>query len=544
MPDGSRALLVAVLVLATAAAPAAANTVVVGSPDVSVTSPTGPVEASERTTLRVVVANHGTVERGDQNKPGYEDRVTTARNVRVRIPDGGLPPGIESRTGTVSIGRLPAPASQALDFGIEVGNVSPGRYRVPVVVEYGYVRAINYDSFEQPEFTDTTETVRTSVVLVVEDRAQFALVSEGANRLFAGDTGTLAFTVENTGTRTARRATVRLSTGSPGLFFGPQADPQESASLFVPALEPGETRRLTARIGASSDVAPGSYPVTATVTFRNRNGIARTADELRTGVTVRPERAFELRALRTERLRVDESEARVTGRIVNAGEGVARNVAVRLRADGPLTPTNGETAVGDLAPGESAPVNFTVDVAADAEPGTGTVRFAVEYENAAGELRAPDEPIRRSVTVGPEREPFRVVGASTGLTPGGSARLDVRIRYVGSGPAGAVNAKLFASDPVSAPDDGAYLGGMAPGETRTATFRVSAGGDALAKRYDSSIQIRYDEADGDTRFTDDLPVGIRVTESGGGLPLPAPAVAAVLGVLGAGGYVAYRRRPG
>lgn len=541
MPDRSRALLLAVLVLATVAAPVAANTVVTGSPDVSITSPTGPVQASERTTLRVVVANDGTVEDGDQSKPDYERQVTTARNVRVRIAEGGLPSGIESRTGTVSLGQLPSPGAQAVDFELEVGNVSPGRYRIPVVVEYGYVRSINYDRFEQPEFTDTTETVRTSVALIVEERAQFELVSEGANRLFAGDTGTLAFTVKNTGTRTARRAAVRLSTESPGLFFGPMSAPQESTSLYVDALEPGETRRLTATIGASSDVSPGEYPVTATVSFRNRNDVVQRADAIRTGVTVRPERAFELRDVRTERFRVDESEARVIGRIRNVGEGAARNVAVRLRTDGPLTATNGEAAVGDLAPGESARVHFTVDVAADAEPGTRTVRFAVEYENAAGEFRTLDDPIRQSVAVGPEREPFSVVGVSTDVSPGGSARLDVRVRYTGAEPVHAVNAKLFASDPLSSADDGAYLGRMEPGETRTATFRVSAGDDALAKEYDSSVQLRYDEPDGDTRFTENLPVGVPVSASDGGLPVPLPLLVGALVLVAAAGYVVYRR---
>ncbi|MFB6302359.1 MAG: NEW3 domain-containing protein [Haloferacaceae archaeon] len=546
MSDRPRASLLALALLvvlapAAAATPVVANTVVVGSPEVSVASPTGPVQASERTTLRVVVTNAGTVEDGAQNKPDYEQQVTTARNVRVRIDESRLASGIDVKTGTVSFGRLPSPASEPVDFALEVGNVSPGRYRVPVVVEYGYIRSINYDRFEQPEFTDTTETVRTSVVLVVEDRPQFAVVSEGANRLFAGDTGTLAFTVKNTGTRTARRASVRLSTGSPGLFFGPKSAPQESSSLYVDALEPGETRRLTAKVGASGDAAPGTYPITASISFRNQNGVLQTADTIRTGVTVRPERTFEVRDLRTARFRVDESEARVTGRIVNTGEGTARNVAVQLRGGGPITATNGEAAVGDLAPGEAARVNFTVTVAADAEPGTNTVRFGVEYENAAGELRALDDPLRRSLTVGPERAPFRVVGVSTDLAPGGSARLDVRVRYVGDEPVDAVNAKLFASDPLSSSDDGAYLGHVAPGATRTATFRVSAGGKALAKEYDAAIEIRYDEADGDTRFTDSLPIGVPVRESGGGLPLPLLA-GVVLLVLGAAGYVGYRRR--
>lgn len=532
-------LLVATLVVAAVATPVAANTLVLGQPSVSVTSPTGPVDPNERTTVQVVVTNDGTVTDGSQSRPDYEQQVTTARNVRIRIPDAGLPKGIDVNTGTVTVGRLSSPDSATADFDLELGNVSPGRYRIPVVVEYSYVRAIEYDQFEQPEFTDTSDTVRTSVTLIVDDGARYDIVSEGTNRLFAGDTGTMAFTVKNTGTETARDVAVRLSTGSAGVFFGSAENPTASTSLLVGRLEPGETRRLTAQVGAGNDVSPGRYPINATVTFRNRNGVRTRADPLRTGVTVRPERSFALRDLETERLRVDESEARITGRLVNTGEGTARNVAVTIGGGGSVTPTNGESSVGDLAPGESKRVNFTVDVAADAEPGTNTFRFGVEYENAAGDLRSLDTPIRRSLTIGSERNPFEVVDVSTSVTPGGSARLDVRVRYVGDGPASAVNAKLFVSDPLSSADDGAYLGAMSPGDTKTATFRVSASGDALVKEYASSVEIRYDEPDGDTRFTDGLPVGVPVSESEGGPPLPLVVGGVIL--LGALGYAVYRR---
>jgi hypothetical protein len=75
----------------------------------------------------------------------------------------------------------------------------------------------------------------------------------------------------------------------------------------------------------------------------------------------------------------------------------------------------------------------------------------------------------------------------------------------------------------------------------TAPFQVSASGDALTKEYDSAVEIRYEEADGDTRFTGSLSVGIPVEESSsGGLPLLPVAIGGIV-LAGGGAIVIYRR---
>ena len=542
--EGRRVLLVLVaglVVLSGVALPVAANKTVTGEPDLSVSSPTGPVQASERTTLTVTLANDGNLNRGVLDRPDFEREVQTARNVRVRLLESEIDAPIDVKTGTLAVGQIGPTDSTELEFTLETGTIAPGTYNLPVEVEYGYTTSIVFGQFEQPEFVRTSETIRTSVQLRVEDRAQFEVVSEGSNQLFAGDTGDLSFTVENVGSRTASRASIQLTSGTPGLYFGSPSAPQDQTSLFVRSLEPGESRNLTTQIGATGETRPGSYPIETVVIYQNTNDVRQESDPLRTGATVRPERTFVLRNLETERLRVDEREARITGEIVNRGEAMAHAVSVSMTDPGTIEPTNGESAVGNLAPGGSAPVAFTVTVPGDAEPGTNTVRFDVEYENDAGDLRRTDEPLRQSVTVGPEREQFEIVGVATTISPGGSATLDVEVRYAGAAPVSAVNAKLFASDPLSSSDDGAFLGRMAPGSTATASFRVSAAGSALVKEYASALQLRYEEADGDTRFTDDISIGVPVSESeGGGPPLVPIAVGAVV-VLALAGYVVVRR---
>jgi hypothetical protein len=263
---------------------------------------------------------------------------------------------------------------------------------------------------------------------------------------------------------------------------------------------------------------------------------------LTTGVEVRPERTFAMSDLETSNFRVDESEATISGRITNTGPAPARNVVVRLRDHGTVTPTNGEAAVGTLDPGESADVSFTTAIAGDAEPGSNSFTFDVEYENADGDVLTASNPIRKTATIEPQRDRFEVSNVSTSVTPGGTARLSADVRYVGEAPVSAVNARLFTSDPLSTSDDGAFLGRMEPGETSTATFRISATSDALPKEYAASIEVRYDEADGDTAFTDGMSIGVPVGEPSGGPPVPPIVVGAVVVLAVIGGVVWYRRR--
>ncbi|MFB6168866.1 MAG: COG1361 S-layer family protein [Haloferacaceae archaeon] len=531
------------LVLAALSLPAGANTAVIGQPDVAVSSPTGPVRASSAAGLTVVVTNDGSLDQGDPQNPQYERQVTTARNVRVDVVESGIDAPIDVKTGTRTLGTLPTGQSVPLDYQLEVGNVSPGTYEVPVRVEYTYTRAIIFDQFRQPEFVTTTETVRTTVSLRVEARPQFRVTTAGTDGLYAGDTDRLAVTVENVGTRVATDTRLGLSTGAPELYFGPTNAPQRQTGVFVGRLAPGESREVSVRVGATDEAVPSSYPVRTNISFENTNGVTGQADPRTIGVTVGAERAFALRNVETERFRVGESEARITADLVNVGEAPARQVAVQLQGTpgSPVTPTSGEAAVGDLAPGESAPVSFTVSVAEDAQPGTNSFAFTVEYENAAGEVRTTDDALRRAMTIDPQQSQFVVTSVSTSLSPGGSATLDVTLRYDGDVPVSAASARFFPTDPISSADDGAFLGRLTPGETATATFTVSATGSALPKTYDSSVEVRYDEPDGDTRFTDGLPVGVPVDEADGGLPVAPIGVGAVI-VLAGGAYVLLRRR--
>jgi hypothetical protein len=313
--------------------------------------------------------------------------------------------------------------------------------------------------------------------------------------------------------------------------------------VYVEELAPGESHPIDVQVGATTGISPGTYPVGVTVAYETPDGVAARSENRSTGVAVERERSFDVRNITTRSFRVDEDEATVRATVVNTGDAAARNVVVRAQAPGPLQATAPESAVGDLAPSESKAVQFTFAVPADAEPGSISLPFVVEYENPDGDLRQLDEPIRRAVSLGAERDPFEVVSVDTSVAPGDEGTLAVTVRYNGDRPVSNANAKVFVNDPLSSADDGAYLGSFEPGETRTAQFTVSAAGSAMAKEYPGSVEIRYDDAGGNSKLADGLQFGVPVEGSSGGLPLGY--VGAGVGVLVlAGGVFVWQRQRG
>ncbi len=528
--------------LALSAAVVAADEIVVGQTELVASSPDGDFQPQSSQTLTVTITNDAEVQKGGPTS--YEQEVKTARNIRVEVLEDEIDAPISVEAGTQTVGSVPGGGETQLRFPLDVGDVEPGTYRVPVHIEYKNTRAVLYDPRAQgSEVERQNRDVDGTkyVTITVADEPRFEVVSEDANRIFAGDTGDFGFTIRNVGTERATDATVSLSTNTPGVFFGKQSSASPDSSVYVPALDVNETASFSVNVGAREDVSPGTYPISTTVEYEDENGITGQSDTLRAGLRVRPERSFSLRNVTTSDFRVDEPEATIRAELVNEGPAPAQNVVARLEPTGGVTVTNGETAVDDLAVGEAKSVSFTVSIPEEADPGSRSFAVDVEYENADGDVRSLSTPLRQSLAVESERDRFEVVGSNTSVTPGGSETLTVTLRYQGDEPVSNVNAKLFTSDPLSSPDDGAFLGTVEPGETVTAQFTVSASGDALAKQYDSAVEVRYEEPDGDTRFSGTLSVGVPVSESeSGGFPtLPAAAVALL--VLGGAGTVIYRR---
>jgi hypothetical protein len=519
-----KVVLVGVLVLSLLSMPVAAKYSVIGGPSIELSAHDNHVTAESRATLSVSVANDGSLDQG--GPADLEQRVKTARNVRMTVLSDRIDAPITLKSGEALVGNVPEGGLQRpVTFKLDIGDAAPGAYRIPIRVEYDYTVAAHYwqtggpPGYSDVEYTDLTKSEIKYVTLVVEDRPEFEIVDRTSESITAGDTGTLSFELKNVGTQTATDARVRLRSNHTTVRFGEYAAPQPTAGVFVSSLDPGETTTVEVQAVASRDVSPGSYPVIAGVEYEDPSGITERSSPLQFGVKIRPEQSFAVRDVASN-LSVGD-DGTVTATLVNEGPTDVGNAVVVYPSEGrTLSPTETEYAVGDLASGDASTFQFEFDVGEEADAGPRMPSFVVRYRNAGGEVRR-SEPIDVPVKVGPEEDPFRVEPVATTVDAGGQTTVELEVTNTGAEPLTDVEAKLFADDPLSSDNDEAFVGQLAPGESTTMTFAVGAAGGIIAKTYPVSVDFTYEDPSGDTELSDTYRVPIDVIEpSDGGVPWP------------------------
>lgn len=515
-----------------------------GEPNVSLTVADNRLSAGETTTLEVSAVNRGDLEQGsDQGNVQANSRVTTARGLTIHPSSQGP---ITVRSGDIALGSLQDGAAAPAQFQVTVAEgTAPGTYEVPVEVEYRYTEQVS----EQGSRTYQDETVseERAIQVVVDEDARFEVVDVEARS--PGESGTFALDVENTGEATANDAVVGLSSLTGDMQFGAGGDGSaqagqgqsaqlgqqgqdqqqggqgaqqarssqssgQSASVFVEEWVPGEQRTLVFSGSVAEDAPVTDLPASLSFEYTDDRGV-EFASESTIGITPEGDQTISFEPGNST-LRVGQ-EGTVRGTVVNEGPNEVRNAVVTLEPPGRnaevLEP---EVAVGDLEPGEEVDVTFDVEVSSSGRSGERQFSLTTDYENVDGDDRTTD-PIRFRQTVEPRMDVFSVDASSTSVTAGGDGRIVLEVTNNQDETVTDVSAKLFASSPLSADDDEAFIAELEPGETAEVPFRVSAGGGAMAKDYPVSVDFQYVDESGETRLTDSYRIPVTVEEDDGGL---------------------------
>lgn len=478
--------------------------------------------------VTVVVEDRARFEVVDTNT---DVRVGSSGTVDVTVRNAGTEPAtdaivtLQSRNGDLAIGS----ASEGSRF---VGDWAPGETRTleyevsasPAAERQPYAFRASA-SFEDAEGRPQT-SAPLSLAVTPRSEQRFEVVGTESD-VAVGESGTLAVTLRNDGSLPVDDATVTVKSENPGLAFGKSA----SASRFVGAWTPGAERTVEYEVTATEDAEARSHTLAATVGYEDPEGDPRTSRPLSLGVTPGPETGFALENV-TSDLRVGE-EGSIRGAVTNERATVARDVVLTLASTNRnVHPIETEHAVGTLPGGGSAEFEFALDVSSAAEAGPRQFTVRPEYRDADGEPHAADEMVTRR-HVGPERDAFEVAVEDGTLASGESHDLRVTVTNNADETLTDVSAKLYTDDPISASDDEAYVQRLAPGDSETMTFGVSAG-EAIPKAYPVELDVQYDDADGDTKLSRTYTVPVTVEEpAGGGVPPLAllPVGAGAAGVL-------------
>lgn len=535
---GIAGALVGLVVLSVVAPTVAAESEeVIGSPDIDVYAPNNTLDAGERTQLELTVTNGGEV---DKNGPTeFTDRVTTARSTSVEVESGDAPVDVD--TGRIPVGSVTTEQPSgpfAVDLTVDE-DAEPGTYQLPVTVRYDYTHQVDYTETEQGptdvSYTDYDREVTKHVTVRVEDGAQFRIV-DVSSEAQVGASGPVRLTLQNTGNEDANDATVSLQSLSGEVTFGDAP----SASRHVGAWAAGENRTVSYRATVAPDAEPEQYALQANVSYEDPSGQPHHSRALSTGVTPDPEQSFELTELR-DSLHVG-AEGTVSGTVRNDGPRSVDDAVLVLQTNSQnVHPLETEYALGDIDAGGERNFSFSVEVNDGADAGSQQFSYVVRYDDEEGDAHESGT-LNSRVDVGEKRSTFLVEPRNASLEPGASEVVTVEVTNNDEETLRNVEAKAFASSPLSLDDDTAFVSTLEPGETAEMTFRLSASSAALEKPYAISMDFQYDTPDGETKLSESYDVPVTVDDSGGGgFSLFLVAGIVVVGIGAVGSYVWFRR---
>ncbi len=497
--------------------------IITGEPRLDAHAPDSTLIPGTTSQVDLQISNDGRVSLGS---PESRDAVTAARNVRVEVESDGP---IEIETGQRAIGTVTENEPRTMPIRVTVPDgVEPGEYELNVEIRY------THTSRMEPAagvMNDRSRRVTRTVDVTVDDRPKFEITNVTTDAQI-GDRGVLEATLENTGSQTASDVRLGLESASSKLAFG--ASQSESASAGT--LDPGEETTVRYDIAFDGDATVREFSLEGTVQYTDRDGVAGVDEGLSTSVEPAAKQRFRFEDLEST-LRVGE-DGHLRGSVTNEGPRAVNSVVVQFADQSPnVVPIEDSVAVGSLDAGESASFELPIELTREAESVTRSFDMAIAYRNAENERRLFED-IDATAEVEDRRDEFILEIEDRELAAGSERLVDVQVTNNLDKTVRNVEAKLFTDSPLGSDDDEGYIEQLAPGESTTVTFRLSAASDATPRTYPIQMDFRYDDSSGTSKISDTYRTAIVVTasEEEGSSWLIAGAALVLIAVIGLGLY--------
>jgi hypothetical protein len=389
----------------------------------------------------------------------------------------------------------------------------------------------------------------------------------GSNELTPGKEVQLGIVIQNTGINqfkfvrsnivnrddlpnTAKFLTVGLGAGDSPIIV--KSDPQLTGDLAA-----SSTATATFTVKVPSDAAAGTYllPVYLNYTY------LYTADQygsdtieyryksmnetLTIPVKIKADVRLDVESVKVSGLNAG-TEGYVTLTVKNIGheDGKKAILTIAQNDGSPITPTEGSAYIGDFPAGGTATAIFRTSVDSGAEEQTYPLDVYVKYENSDGDTVSSDiESI--GIPVGGKIR-FAIVSDPQTIAAGQKKVITAQFKNTGGATAYQAVGRISMVDPFSSNDDSAFLGDLAPGETKEASFLVTADGAATVKSYGIDAEVRYRDALDNQVVSDPMKLTVEVVPAKNLVSTltgnPALLALIILVIITAAGFYIYRRK--
>jgi hypothetical protein len=262
-------------------------------------------------------------------------------------------------------GDLCTPDSATIEIPLRIDpSANGGFYQITLISSYQTSTGAQYSSSSTLNvFVDGSPDIKASIV------------GSQPDKLFPGDSGVITVNLENKGAFQAASLTAALSASSPIIV-----KPLESFSS-IGLLTPKSSRTAEYSIEIPKDAASKAYPLSLALSYLDEN-LKQQNKTFTLNLEVSKKARFE--ASGTNIFYSNQKGKSATIILKNMGTDAAENAHIRIMPMFPFSTDGSARFASNIATGQSVPVQFTLDVDKDAQPGDYALDVLIDYEDGTG----------------------------------------------------------------------------------------------------------------------------------------------------------------
>ncbi len=300
------------------------------------------------------------------------------------------PPFIMDGVSTLPAGGLCAGTTKTVDFPMKVDPTATG----------GFYQLTVTNQFETSLLSQFSSTSVLNVFVAGTPDLTASVTDSSPIDVYPGDTATVTVNYQNDGGFDAQAVTADVAVDAP--LVAKWAD--SFAALGTIAARQSKTAQVT--IEVPKDAAAKDYPMTVTIHYLDENLTQRTVTQTLT-FHVKAKALFETTDAGSDALYANYNSRMVRLLVKNTGTDTAYELKLKMLPQYPFSTDGSVRYIGSLAPGETAPVDFTVDIDKDGTPGTYGLTMLVDYQDAQGKNLQDDTTVVRLTVL--QKSFFRAV---------------------------------------------------------------------------------------------------------------------------------------
>jgi hypothetical protein len=342
-----------------------------GSPELSAyISGTNEFNPGDDVQLPLVIENSGLneFEYSQQSIINRDDLPNTAKFLTVTLLPGDAPVIVKS--DSQMLGDLDGGSTVNAVFTTKIEpDAAGGTYLMPVMLNYTYLYTANQYGIDLVTYEYKTQNITLNIPIKIKPVVSIDVLSAVPEDLNVGTEGYIDMQIRNTGSENGTKSIVKIMQSGTSPIL-----PTDS-SVYIGDFPAGSTATCRYRVFVSGDAQPQTYPVDVVVIYQNDEGDFVSSLNDTVGIPVGGKIDFSV--ISPPAVMNPGNTQVINVEYKNTGNTTAYSAQAKITYEDPFTTNNDDTAyIGDLQPGESRTVSYTMSV----DPGATLKEYGLDSQ--------------------------------------------------------------------------------------------------------------------------------------------------------------------